>query len=628
MINNSNTTSEQKNIYPFLAPHLEKEPYIRDVLNEITWRQKIYLQTGDGNLPTLKELKESKTLKIPFTELRNKKIAHIIDSVFEEHSDHLRKIKSYSFSVRPETKKMTIDEKAELTLDMDNQIFYSLVEERNRKTRQNFLSFLKTVRTFNLSKLTRANEDWIYLISILKEENNKNLYIYNVLSVGKTNDEITDEYCFHRDNMDEVKKSLDMEGMKKIISCHASSIMNTLKPIGIMNLNVSDYRDPKMDYILNVLTNNMSQFIDKKSYMEVRNFISLRQCLLNAVRNMDPMKLYSKELSSYIRKNSPCRKTEITSVFRDLDSATLDKWSPKEMHESHIIRYTAPDGTCFYIDCLSLLRTAEARLNRLESFTADKYNFNFTDQKKLISDVEFCIEAGKAALGEKTPPSLIFGTAAKAEEMKNFISRYSQHRQESMASAPSGTETKKKKVRFGKLRKFISFIKNFFRLHSVKEEKTEDSSFYRTWGKSPSVRFSKAARDVYALIKEKRSPVIPLSDVIDLTKQNSREIDSIIEGLRASELKIVIPIYNARTLLYPVKSQNYIISDVEYLLLPAGITESIESIRHFTDSLSGFKLKDETLPVKGIIAIENYLMTMHRHSSKKKKKKHAAKAVK
>lgn len=74
-------------------------------------------------------------------------------------------------------------------------------------------------------------------------------------------------------------------------------------------------------------------------------------------------------------------------------------------------------------------------------------------------------------------------------------------------------------------------------------------------------------------------------------------------------------------MLYPVKSHEILMADIEYLMVDPDIIQSSESIREFTDSLAGYKLKDETIPGKGILTVENYLLTLYRQKKVKKLKK-------
>jgi hypothetical protein len=62
-------------------------------------------------------------------------------------------------------------------------------------------------------------------------------------------------------------------------------------------------------------------------------------------------------------------------------------------------------------------------------------------------------------------------------------------------------------------------------------------------------------------------------------------------------------------------------ADIEYLMVAPDIIASPESIRNFTDSLAGYKLKDETIPARGILTIENYLLTLYGKQGQEAQKK-------
>jgi hypothetical protein len=62
-------------------------------------------------------------------------------------------------------------------------------------------------------------------------------------------------------------------------------------------------------------------------------------------------------------------------------------------------------------------------------------------------------------------------------------------------------------------------------------------------------------------------------------------------------------------------------ADIEYLFVDSDIIRSPEEIRAFTDSLAGYKLKDEIIPGRGIMTIENYLLTIYRQNKAKKLRK-------
>jgi len=117
-----------------------------------------------------------------------------------------------------------------------------------------------------------------------------------------------------------------------------------------------------------------------------------------------------------------------------------------------------------------------------------------------------------------------------------------------------------------------------------------------------------------------------LSQYIEIKPENEQNIDTTIDELRLNNLKIVVPIYNAKENLYPERSKKLLISNVEYLLIDSNIIETPESIRDYTDKLQKERLRGESIPIKAIVSIEKYLLNIHKQklanlkNSKRKKK--------
>jgi len=170
------------------------------------------------------------------------------------------------------------------------------------------------------------------------------------------------------------------------------------------------------------------------------------------------------------------------------------------------------------------------------------------------------------------------------------------------------------------IQKILGFIMSFF-AGKPPEGKKKDQPESKPQVKGPKP-LSELTKDIISKVKGKNAPLIPLSDYIELNSQNEKQkIGPLIDEIRQNNLKIVIPVYNARTVLYPAKSQGYLMSDVEYLMVDPSIISSTDSVRNFTDSLRGYKIKDEALTGKAIVVIENYLLTLARQKRAQKGKK-------
>jgi len=132
---------------------------------------------------------------------------------------------------------------------------------------------------------------------------------------------------------------------------------------------------------------------------------------------------------------------------------------------------------------------------------------------------------------------------------------------------------------------------------------------------------SEETKDILREIVLRDSPLIPISDFIEIKPENERVIEKIITDLRNHNLKIVIPMYNARQNLYAKRSKNYLMSDTEYLIVDPEHAISSESIYNYIDSITGFKLKEDTLTGSALFSIEKYLLSIYRQNKAKQKRK-------
>jgi hypothetical protein len=111
-----------------------------------------------------------------------------------------------------------------------------------------------------------------------------------------------------------------------------------------------------------------------------------------------------------------------------------------------------------------------------------------------------------------------------------------------------------------------------------------------------------------------------LSDLIELKPENEPKIEQTIRELRENNLKIVVPIYNARQVLYPIRSKKYLMADVEYLMIDPDAAKSPETIRDFIDEITGFKFKEDVISGNALFSIEKYLFSINRQNRAKKRR--------
>ena len=73
-------------------------------------------------------------------------------------------------------------------------------------------------------------------------------------------------------------------------------------------------------------------------------------------------------------------------------------------------------------------------------------------------------------------------------------------------------------------------------------------------------------------------------------------------------------------MLYPQRSKKYLLSDVEYLMIDPDVAVSPDVIRNYIDSISGYKLKEDSLSGSALFNIEKYLMSIYRQNRAKMKR--------
>ncbi|MCL2025778.1 MAG: hypothetical protein FWG92_03120, partial [Leptospirales bacterium] len=125
------------NPFGFLDKQLEKEAHIYDILQEILQKQEIYLKTREGNLATLAGLLNSRNIKIPHSPARNKNIIYLADMLCKKHPERVRSMPSFSFTANKETKKLSINETVEFSLNLNKNVLTEIKRQRDAQTKKN-----------------------------------------------------------------------------------------------------------------------------------------------------------------------------------------------------------------------------------------------------------------------------------------------------------------------------------------------------------------------------------------------------------------------------------------------------------------------------------------------------------
>jgi len=597
--------------FPFLNERLSREPHIEEILTEIDFLQKNWIKNKAGELATAAYLNESRNVKLPLTQKRLMNIEFLLNELVKHHPEEVRPVYSFLFSVEPESKKLNIEEKVEYTLLMDEGDYHALQYARDSISTRSLLELLKTFRLFNLTKLIKKAKNRNHLSQLIKQQIGKTIFTFKNYSLDKSGVEIVEDYCFHKDNYEAVKNRLDVEKLKDIIDLHSLAINRRLKNLGILNSYISDYRDSKIDYILNILTVELATSLDRKDILEVKNFQSLRDCINKVERILDPVVMLDGDISEYIKNNFFITDREILSMFRDLTGESLNRWLSEKISTGRIVTFSLPDGTLYLFDSTQFMSKYEEVVHLI----LHNPHFKFMEDKQkeeMFFKADLLTDVGKKITSSPELSRKIL-TGDSAMHFKKLMSEYEAFKfaQEELDEY---FETAEQKTSF--FSSIIYAVASLFKKKEKVKNKGKQATGKKIY-KSRMKKISKESQDIYKLIADKKSPLIPLSDFIELKPENEPKIDTIIRDLRGNDLKIVIPIYNARQVLYPIRSKKYLMSDVEYLLVDPEVAKTPESIREFIDNITGYKFKEDTISGNALFSIEKYLFSIHRQNRAK-----------
>ncbi|HOP63586.1 MAG TPA: hypothetical protein PK358_03795 [Spirochaetota bacterium] len=603
--------------YPFLNERLAKEGHVEEILAEIELLQKNWLRNRSGELATPEYLNESRNVKMPLTQKRLMNIQFLVDQLIKNHPEHVRPVYSFNFSIEPETKKLTIEEKIELTLMLNDSAFHALQSMRDSNSTSNLLQLLQSFRLFNLTKLIKKTKNRNQLSQIVKNQLGKSIFTFKNFAYDRSGMEITEDFCFHKNNYEAVKNKIEVETLKKIIEMHAIPISRRLKNLGILNPYISDYRDSKIDYILSILTGELAAALDKKDLITVKNFNSLRNCINKVDKILDPVILLDADIMNHIKSHFMTSDRDILALFKDLTPELFNRWETEKTGSGKILSFPASDGSKYIIDPSQFF----TRYDELMHLILYGQEFRYIEQRKKdekLFTADLLTDAGKKILSSKDLSLKVFGDEENINSFKKMAKDYEDYKtaEEETEDYYEETEKDKGKSFFAVI---ISGIASLFTRGGKTPAKVSQKSQPQ---KAVKIKkgISRETRDIYKLIRERKAPLIPLSDMIELKPENEMKIEQTIKELRENELKIVVPIYNARQVLYPLRSKKYLMADVEYLMIDIDAAKSPESIREYIDQITGFKFKEDVISGNALFSIEKYLFSINRQNKAKKRR--------
>lgn len=604
--------------FNFLHGHIAKEPHIYEVLKDIYIYQNRVIKTGEGSLATLEIMKQSKNIRMPHSPSRNKNIVYLVELLHDTYPEEIKTIVTFNFKFDKNTKRLAIDEQIEYTVLITNEDFNRIQNDRDNNSVDNVLLLLSKFALFNLTALIKITKNKTDLSRVIKTEIKKNIFVFKRYSFDRNQLEMSEDFCFYIKNYNAVRNKLDSTELKKIISTFSVPISKRLKNFGILNSDFGDYRDPKLDYLSNILLDDLSSLIDKKDLIEVKNYNSLRTCLLKSDKIVDPLITLGKDIVKHVKENGICKGADLIAVFESLTEDLLMKWSGDNLDKERIFTYNDKDNNNLYIDGDAYL-TKISNLHKLILNQQEKFlNLAQTERQENLSLMKMLCNAGKNLIPSSERSISILRNEKNINFIKQIINEFDEYEKKIITQK---IIDKEKHPAYEK-KSFTETIVGFFKaLFNKKKKEVEVRKTRESNHDNPKVSFSKATGDIYNEIKSKKAPVIPLSDFFEIVPENEIQLDVIINELRGNKQKIVVPVYNARKILYPRKSEQYLIADTEYLLIEPDVIQTTDSIREFTDSLAGNKIKGESISGSAIAAIEKYLLTIHRQKRMKLLKK-------
>jgi hypothetical protein len=612
-------SQDPRDKFKFLDEKTSNEPHVYEVLNEILLYQTNSLPSGEKLLATMDLLKKSSKIKIPFTTTRDRTIEYLVDILLKRYGHFIRPVISFEFKVEQTTRQIDIVETTEYTILLDNKDFETLLSLRDEKSLDNLLDILQKYRFFNLSKLMKKADEKEELSRIIKKELDKKIFTFKNYSIDSDKIEWAEDFCFHIENYEPVKESLNLNTLKEIIATYSDSVRRGLNKFGILNSDFSDYRDTKLAYIFNVLTDDLSTTISDKDMVDIKNLQSLISCLNRVDKVIDPVLVISEDIVKFIREHKISRESDIIGSLPELNHDIIRKWAKQDILKTNkIVAHTSGEGEIYYIDG-SIFFELISDLNQLVLYQPEKMReMSQTERRRVNFQMDLLYGASMHLFksSEKIDDYIKINNE-KLQILKKILDDYEKYKRKQI----SGENAPKEQSSAPKLKKerniFTAIIKGVFRFFVslfkfYAKGESNDSGSVQDMASLQRKNISSEAIKVYKKAVNINAPVIPLSDFIELIPENDYLVNRIIEDMRENNLKIIIPIYNARKNLYPRRSQKLLLSDVEYLLVSPDLVKAPEIIRGFTDSIVGLKIKDEVIPASAIIAIEKYLLTLYR----------------
>jgi hypothetical protein len=598
--------------FSFLDEATAREAHIMEVLGEILSAQNRSLPEGAAPLATPEHLKKTGAVKIPFSPSRDKTIDYLLDLLATRFREQVRTITSFDFKVDEETKRLAINETREYTVSMGQKDFEHIAAQRFERSGESLQNLLKRFRFFNLSKLVRSARNKDEFLRVIGRDEGKAFFIFKNYSIDKNRVEVQEDYCFHAMNYGAVRDSINIARLNEIIAAYSEAIVRRLKNFGIMTAAVSDYRDTKLDYVFNILLNDIPTVLSEKDRVDVKNTSSLRAAVLKSEEALDPVQTIGKDIARHVAECVLCPASELTGVIPELTDEILKKWTtPENLRAFRIVSHVNDGGDIHFIDGGTLIAHFEDMVARSIGHPEKLESMNYTEKTRLLASLDILYRVSRGILSSIERRHELKYTDEEAARLKKLVESFEEwqrqrqekeKRHQEMAHAAARTRPEG--------RSFIAVIIDFFR--TLFGGKKQPVAKMKEHGAVAERAVSPHIKPYLRRVSESQAQIMALSDMIELVPENDDTVSQLIEEIREKNMRIVVPVYNAREVLYPKRSQKLLIPDMEYLLVPVDAARSAEAVIAYTRSLEGTKMKDEVIPSRAIMTMEKYLLNHFR----------------
>ena len=594
--------------FGFIDANTAREPFLFEILGEISRIQELAVKSGTQPLATLETLSASRNIRIPFSPAREKAIAYILDLLTSRFPEQVRTIVTFDFRVEEGTKKLSVPDTVEYMVLAKDRDLEELRSRRDEKSLESLLGLLRRFRFFNLTKLLKITGRKSDLSRVIELETDKQIFIFKNYSIDKNKVEVAEDHCFHAQNYNAARDSLNLDQLKNIIGYFGEPVMRRLRQYGIVSTFVSDYRDPKLDYILNILINELQGMLRSSDLVAVKNFHALRACLVRVESLLDPLQTLGRDIAKCIAEDRICSSTDLCAAIPTLAPEAVEKWAtPENLRNYRIVTYLDEEGTIHFMDGRKFQELFAEMKDLVVGQPERLLDMAYSERQRVQLHLDILYRTAKNILSSLDKRKELNLSDEHIELIKKAVEEYEGHLEKARLKDESLRRTQLQSAgKKGIFERIIDFLRRLFGRRKPPQPQPGQP------GLEPRPSYSRETRHVYKKVANQKGPVLVLSEFIDLMPENDHLVDFLINEMRENNLRIVVPVYNAREALYPVRSQKVLIPDIEFVLVPPETVRSPESIRKYTDSLVGFKLKDEVIPSKGIMAVEKYLLTLYR----------------